>query len=190
MSVDILGTSWDWCRSMVRYCFTSRETRRLVRTATSTLTQLRNYDITPFQILCIYNEKQTPSLFVLMALLRKFYSYVNKETNKLRIALSLLICKSMCFLVDIWDFRIEVLLAQLLSSASVKSKTSFQQTASDIMSITLWFITNFVFLYFFLSFFLSLFSNTELIQSFPAWVLPLAVHLLSLIHISEPTRPP
>ena len=30
---------------------------------------------------------------------------------------------------------------------------------------------------FFSLFFFSLFSNTELIQSFPAWVLPLAVHL-------------
>ena len=32
MSVDILGTSRDQCRSMVQYCFTSTETRRLVRT--------------------------------------------------------------------------------------------------------------------------------------------------------------
>ena len=32
MSVDILGTSWDQCVSMVQYCFTSTETRRLVRT--------------------------------------------------------------------------------------------------------------------------------------------------------------
>ena len=32
MSVDILGTSWDQCRSMVEYSFTSTETRRLVRT--------------------------------------------------------------------------------------------------------------------------------------------------------------
>ena len=33
MSVDILGTSWDQCRSMVQlYCFTSTETRRLART--------------------------------------------------------------------------------------------------------------------------------------------------------------
>ena len=32
MSVDILGTSWDQCRSMVQYSFTSTETRRLVRT--------------------------------------------------------------------------------------------------------------------------------------------------------------
>ena len=32
MSVDILGTSWDQCRSTVQYCFTSSETRRLVRT--------------------------------------------------------------------------------------------------------------------------------------------------------------
>ena len=32
MSVDILGTSWDQCRSMVQYNFTSTETRRLVRT--------------------------------------------------------------------------------------------------------------------------------------------------------------
>ena len=32
MSVDILGTSWDQCRSMVQYTFTSTETRRLVRT--------------------------------------------------------------------------------------------------------------------------------------------------------------
>ena len=31
-SVDILGTSWDQCRSMVQYCFTSTETIRLVRT--------------------------------------------------------------------------------------------------------------------------------------------------------------
>ena len=31
MSVDILGTSWDQCRSMVQYSFTSTETRRLVR---------------------------------------------------------------------------------------------------------------------------------------------------------------
>ena len=30
MSVDILGTSCDQCRSMVRYSFTSTETRRLV----------------------------------------------------------------------------------------------------------------------------------------------------------------
>ena len=34
MSVDILGTSWDQCESMVQYeyIFTSTETRRLVRT--------------------------------------------------------------------------------------------------------------------------------------------------------------
>ena len=32
MSVDILGTSWDQCRSMVQYSVTSTETRRLVRT--------------------------------------------------------------------------------------------------------------------------------------------------------------
>ena len=32
MSVDILGTSWDQCRSMVQYSFTSTETRRLVKT--------------------------------------------------------------------------------------------------------------------------------------------------------------
>ena len=32
MSVDISGTSWDQCVSMVQYCFTSMETRRLVRT--------------------------------------------------------------------------------------------------------------------------------------------------------------
>ena len=32
MSVDILGTSWDQCRSMVQYSFTSTETIRLVRT--------------------------------------------------------------------------------------------------------------------------------------------------------------
>ena len=32
MSVDILRTSWDQCRSMVQYSFTSMETRRLMRT--------------------------------------------------------------------------------------------------------------------------------------------------------------
>ena len=32
MSVDILGTSWDQCRSVVQYSFTSTEARRLVRT--------------------------------------------------------------------------------------------------------------------------------------------------------------
>ena len=32
MSVDILGTSCDQCRSMVQYGFTSKETKRLVRT--------------------------------------------------------------------------------------------------------------------------------------------------------------
>ena len=32
MSADILGTSWDQCRSMVQYSFTSTKTRRLVRT--------------------------------------------------------------------------------------------------------------------------------------------------------------
>ena len=32
MSVDILGTSCDQCRSIVQYSFTSTETRRLVRT--------------------------------------------------------------------------------------------------------------------------------------------------------------
>ena len=32
MSADILGTSWDRCRSTVQYSFTSTETRRLVRT--------------------------------------------------------------------------------------------------------------------------------------------------------------
>ena len=32
MSVDMLGTSWNQCRSMVQYSFTSTETRRLVRT--------------------------------------------------------------------------------------------------------------------------------------------------------------
>ena len=39
----ILRTSWDQCRSMLQYNFTSTETRRLVRTATSTFTQLLNY---------------------------------------------------------------------------------------------------------------------------------------------------
>jgi len=32
MSVDISGTSWDQCRSIVQYSFTSTETIRLVRT--------------------------------------------------------------------------------------------------------------------------------------------------------------
>ena len=32
MSVDILGTNWDQCRSTVQCCFTSTEARRLVRT--------------------------------------------------------------------------------------------------------------------------------------------------------------
>jgi len=32
MSVDVLGTSWDQCQSMVQYSFMSTETRRLVRT--------------------------------------------------------------------------------------------------------------------------------------------------------------
>ena len=32
MSADTLGTSWDQCRSMVQYSYTSTETRRLVRT--------------------------------------------------------------------------------------------------------------------------------------------------------------
>ena len=32
MSTDILGTSWDQCRNMVQYSFTSTEARRLVRT--------------------------------------------------------------------------------------------------------------------------------------------------------------
>ena len=32
MSADILGTSWDRCRSTVQYSLTSTETRRLVRT--------------------------------------------------------------------------------------------------------------------------------------------------------------
>ena len=32
MSADILGASWDQCRSMVQYSFTSTETRRLFRT--------------------------------------------------------------------------------------------------------------------------------------------------------------
>ena len=35
MSADILGTSWDQCRSMVQCSFTSTETRRLVRTDSS-----------------------------------------------------------------------------------------------------------------------------------------------------------
>ena len=35
MSVDILGTSCDQCRSMVQYSFTSTESRRLVRTDSS-----------------------------------------------------------------------------------------------------------------------------------------------------------
>ena len=29
---NLLGTSWDQCRCMVQYCFTSTDTRRLVRT--------------------------------------------------------------------------------------------------------------------------------------------------------------
>ena len=32
MSVDILGTSWDQCRSTIQYCFMSMETIGLVRT--------------------------------------------------------------------------------------------------------------------------------------------------------------
>ena len=32
MSVDILGTSWDQCRSIVQYSFTFTETGRLIRT--------------------------------------------------------------------------------------------------------------------------------------------------------------
>ena len=35
MSVDVLGTSCDQCRSTVQYSFTSTETRRLVRTDSS-----------------------------------------------------------------------------------------------------------------------------------------------------------
>ena len=37
VSVDILGTSWDQCVSMVRYCFTSTETIKLFRTFTQFL---------------------------------------------------------------------------------------------------------------------------------------------------------
>ena len=53
MSVDILGTSWDHCRSIVQYSFTSTETRRLVRTDSPgrppRLTQLLNCE-------CTFNE--------------------------------------------------------------------------------------------------------------------------------------
>ena len=42
MSVDILGTNCDQCISMDQCCFTSTETIRLIRTATSTFTQLLN----------------------------------------------------------------------------------------------------------------------------------------------------
>ena len=50
MSVDILGTSWDQCRSMVQHSFTSTETRRFVTTDSPgrptrlSLAQLLNYD--------------------------------------------------------------------------------------------------------------------------------------------------
>ena len=43
--VDILWTNCDQCVSMVQCCFTSTETVRLIRTATSTFTQLLNYDL-------------------------------------------------------------------------------------------------------------------------------------------------
>ena len=42
--VDILGTNCEQCVSMVQCCFTSTETIRLVRTGTSTFTQLLNSD--------------------------------------------------------------------------------------------------------------------------------------------------
>ena len=42
MSANTSGTSWNQCRSMVQYSFTSTETRQ-PRTVTSTLTQLLNY---------------------------------------------------------------------------------------------------------------------------------------------------
>ena len=55
MSADILGTSWDQCRSMVQYNFTSTETRRLVRTDSPgrppRLSQLLNYDYVFFFLL-------------------------------------------------------------------------------------------------------------------------------------------
>ena len=49
--VDILGTNYDQCVSMVQYCFTSTETIRFIRdeeprTATSTLTQLLSSVVT------------------------------------------------------------------------------------------------------------------------------------------------
>ena len=47
----MLGTSWDQCVSMVQYCFTSTETIRLFRTATSTFTQLPNSDRVTFPVL-------------------------------------------------------------------------------------------------------------------------------------------
>ena len=45
MSVDIYPTNCDQCQSMVQCCFTPTETIRLIRTVTSTLTQLRSSEL-------------------------------------------------------------------------------------------------------------------------------------------------
>ena len=43
----VLGTNCDQCVNMVQCCFTSTETIRLIRTATSTFTQLLNSELSP-----------------------------------------------------------------------------------------------------------------------------------------------
>ena len=51
MSVDILETNCDQCRSTVRYCFTSTETIRLVRTESEIVFYLRP---APHCYLCVW----------------------------------------------------------------------------------------------------------------------------------------
>ena len=63
MSDDILGTSWDQCVIMVRYCFKSTETIRLIRTDSPelwahTFQQQQNYIQTKAAVRSLYSPER------------------------------------------------------------------------------------------------------------------------------------
>ena len=78
MLVDILGTSWDQCRSMVQYSFTSTETRWLVRTDSPgqppRLSQLLHYEF--------YTILMWPPFLRATAVTRGWNGYRNKSQHR------------------------------------------------------------------------------------------------------------
>ena len=66
MSVDILRTSCDQCRSMVQYSFTSTETRRLVRTDSPGRPPRLSHSSWTMKTRCTFGGAYVPAAFTRM----------------------------------------------------------------------------------------------------------------------------